>query len=130
MLQLTKDDNLLNRNTISSVKHELIMDYEALANTLTKCIGVNPDIELYELSGELEEADSFMLCTDGLYKHISFREIRKCIYKCQKGVSKSQEVLKQIVLTARNRGGSDDISSIVLTRSENSRSLFEKIIKR
>jgi serine/threonine protein phosphatase PrpC len=129
MQQLTEDDNLLNRHSISSAKYELNRDYEALANTLTKCIGVKPDIELFELSGELEEADSFMLCTDGLYKHISFSEIRKCIYKCQKGASKSQELLKQIVFTARKRGGSDDISSIVLTRSENSRSLFEKLIK-
>lgn len=128
--QLTEDDNLLNRHGISCAKHKLIMDYEALANTLTKCIGVKPDIELLELSGGFEEADSFMLCTDGLYKRISFSEIHKCIYKCQKGALKSQEVLKQIVLTARNRGESDDISSIILTRSENSRSLFEKIIKR
>jgi serine/threonine protein phosphatase PrpC len=130
MQQLTEDDNLLNRHTIPCAKKGLIMDYEALANTLTKCIGVKPDIELLELWGELEEVDSFMLCTDGLYKHISFNEIHKCIYKCQKGVSKSQKILKQIVLTARNRGESDDISSIVLTRSENSRSLFEKITKR
>jgi serine/threonine protein phosphatase PrpC len=130
MQQLTEDDNLLNRHTVSNAKYELNRDYEALANTLTKCIGVKPDIEMFELSGELEETDSFMLCTDSLYNHISFSEIRKCIYKCQKGAAKSQELLKQIVFTARKRGGSDDISSIVLTCSENSRSLFEKLIKR
>jgi len=128
MQQLTEDDNLLNRYIISGIKSEPLMGYEALANTITKCIGVKPDIELLELSGELEEDDSFMLCTDGLYKHVSFNEIHKCIYKCHKGAVKSQEVLQRIVLRARNRGESDDISSIVLTPSKKPRSLLEKLM--
>lgn len=129
MQQLTEDDNLLNRYIISGVKSEPNMGYEAMANTITKCIGVKPDIELFELSGALEEKDSFMLCTDGLYKRISLNEIHKCIYKCHKGAVKSQAVLQQIVLKARNRGESDDISSIVLTPSKNSRSIFKKLMK-
>ena len=128
MQQLTEDDNLLNQYIVSGVKSEPIMGYETLANTITKCIGVKPDIELLELTGELEEEDSFMLCTDGLYKHISFNEIHKCIYKCHKRAVKSQAVLQQIVLSARNRGEFDDISSIVLTPSKNARSLLKKLI--
>jgi PPM family protein phosphatase len=128
MEQLTEDHTLLNRYIISGTKNEPTIDYEAMANTITKCIGVKPDIELFELSGELNEGDSFMLCTDGLYKHTSFREIYKCIHKCDKGDVKSQEVLQQMILRARSRGEFDDISSIVLIHSKNSRGLLKNLI--
>jgi PPM family protein phosphatase len=128
MEQLTEDHTLLNQYIISGTKNEPTMDYEAMANTITKCIGVKPDIELFELSGELEEGDSFMLCTDGLYKHTSFHEIYKYIHKCHKGTVRSQEVLQQIILKARKRGEFDDISSIVLTHSKNSGSLLRRLI--
>lgn len=128
MQQLTMDDNLLNRYIMSGAKSELIMGYEAMTNTITKCIGVKSYIELQELSGVLEEEDNFMLCTDGFYKHIKFNEINKCISNCHKGALKSQEVLRKMVLRARNRGESDDISSIVLTPCKNSSSLLKRLI--
>lgn len=122
--QLTQDDNLLNRYLRSGMKNQPIEGYDILANTITKCIGIKPSIELFELSGELMEKDSFMLCTDGLYKHITHNEIHKFIYKCHKGSVNNQEVLRQIVQRARNRGESDDISSIILTHFKDSKRMF------
>jgi serine/threonine protein phosphatase PrpC len=91
-----------------------------LANTLTRCIGVKAEIELSELSGTFEQKDSFMLCTDGLYKHIKDDELHKCIRKCSRNPGKSREYLQQIAYRARNRGESDDISAILLIGSKGS----------
>jgi serine/threonine protein phosphatase PrpC len=116
--QLTEDDNLLNRYLKSGTGIESFERYTALVNTLTKCVGVKTEIELFEQTGTFEEGDSFMLCTDGLYKHIKNQEIHKCVYKCYRNARKSQVYLRQIVCKARNRGESDDISAIILTGSK------------
>jgi serine/threonine protein phosphatase PrpC len=116
--QLTEDDNLLNRYLRSGTEIEPMESYAVLANTLTKCIGVKAEIELSELSGAFEQKDSFMLCTDGLYKHIKDHELHKCIRKCSRNPGKSREYLQQIAYRARNRGESDDISAILLTASK------------
>ena len=127
--QLTEDDTLLNQYLKSGAESEPVGGYDALANTLTKCIGVKPSVELSEQFGKLDENDSFILCTDGLYKHIGINEIYKCIYKCCKNSKKSLELLQQLVYKARNRGESDDISSITLISIKDSISLLKKFIK-
>jgi serine/threonine protein phosphatase PrpC len=118
--QLTEDDNLLNRYLRSGTEIEPLESYAVLANTLTRCIGVKAEIELSELSGAFEQKDSFMLCTDGFYKHIKDDELHKCIRKCSRNPGKSREYLQQIAYRARNRGESDDISAILLIGSKGS----------
>lgn len=125
--QLTEDDNLLSQYLKSKLDFEDIKDYKDLANTITNCIGVKRDIELYEQTGKMSEKNSFMLCTDGLYKHISYIEIYKSLQKCAESVERAQDFLQQLIFKARKRGETDDISAIIISRNKKQLGLWHKI---
>jgi serine/threonine protein phosphatase PrpC len=127
--QLTEDDNLLNQYLKSGTNNEAIEDYKQLSNTITNCVGVKQDMELFEQSGRFSEKDRFILCTDGLYKHISFVEIHKCMQKCCDDIERTQFHLQQLIDKARKRGEKDDITAIVISGNKNHTGLWHKMME-
>jgi len=127
--QLTEDDNLLNRYLKSGVDYEAVEGYKNLANTITNCLGIKRDLEMFEQSGKVSEKNSFILCTDGLYKHISYIEIVKCMQKCCDDIGRTQDFLQQFISKARKRGELDDISAIIIRRNNNHKGLWNKMIE-
>jgi PPM family protein phosphatase len=127
--QLTVDDNLLNQYLKSGTDFETVQGFMHMANIITNCIGVKRDIEIFEQSGKISERDSFMLCTDGFYKRISYIKIYKRLQKCYGDIERTQECLKQLIYIARKRGEVDDISVIVMIGIKKKAGFWYKIFK-
>jgi protein phosphatase len=78
-------------------------------NVITRAIGVHENPELEIITGAFEESDIFVLCSDGLTKHVSDEEIRQ-----QVSVEDAQSSCEALVELALERGGYDNISVIVV----------------
>jgi protein phosphatase len=99
----------------SLVKAGAISEEEALthpqANIITRAIGVHFDltIDVSKVHQQLKENQYIMLCSDGLYKEVSDKEILNTIFKYQE----PDVVCKKLVEKANQYGGSDNITVLV-----------------
>lgn len=50
-----------------------------MANVITRAVGVEQDVTIDQISGELVRGDIFLLCTDGLNKELSDIQIAQCM---------------------------------------------------
>ena len=78
-------------------------------NVITKAVGVweKPGLEI--VTGAFEESDIFILCSDGLTKHVSDHEIMQYVSCCG-----AQAACSALVDLALERGGIDNVTVIVV----------------
>ena len=87
-------------------------------NVITRAVGVDLELKLDATSGQLENDDRFVLCSDGLTGHVSDVEI---LAISKKG---SPEVFcGELLKLALERGGRDNISIIVVQVSKSDRTI-------
>ena len=79
------------------------------ANVLTKAVGVHQDLHLDADVTEVEAGDRFLVCTDGLYKALPLEKIQSML-----GESFNEHALTGLIEEALQRGGSDNITGIVV----------------
>ncbi len=82
-------------------------------NTLTKAIGLTSEQSTKIQLETIKSGDIFLLCSDGLLESFSEREIEKYLSKEQA----PKELIKEMILDARNRGAKDNITAIILNVS-------------
>jgi len=87
-------------------------------NVITRAIGVDHDLELDAVSGEIEYGDCFILCSDGLTGHVSDAEI---LARSRKATPKT--ACTELLNLALERGGKDNISIIVVQASKADRTI-------
>jgi protein phosphatase len=89
-------------------------------NVITKAVGVHKTPELEIVTGAFEESDIFVLCSDGLTKHVSDKEILQ-----QVSSGSAQSSCDALVELALNRGGLDNITVVVVrsTRGTDARTV-------
>ena len=118
--QETKDHSLVQELVD---KHELT---EAQAredprkNVITRAVGTSPSLEVDTFSLSLKNDESLLLCSDGVLAHLSDDDIKKIIQE----TPDPNNACKKIVDMANERGGSDNISLIILS-SEDSGNFIE-----
>ncbi|MBR0800708.1 serine/threonine-protein phosphatase [Bradyrhizobium jicamae] len=78
-------------------------------NVITKAVGVHENSELEVVTGAVEESNIFVLCSDGLTKHVSDKEILQ-----QVSTGSAQSSCDALVDLALNRGGLDNITVVVV----------------
>lgn len=78
-------------------------------NVITRAIGVHDDPEIEIVTGAFGDSDIFILCSDGLTKHVSDEEIFEHV-----SAGDAQSACEALVGLALNRGGSDNITVIVV----------------
>lgn len=83
-------------------------------NVITKAIGATPDAEPDTMRLALEPEESLVLCCDGVTAHLTDEDIMDAVLN--KG--EPQEACDYIVNTANKRGGTDNISLVILGPSE------------
>ena len=81
----------------------------AQRNVITRCLGTQADVEIDVFTEQLEEGDSFVLCTDGLSGLVSDDEIRRIIDQYV-----PQESVYHLIERANENGGPDNITAIVI----------------
>jgi len=79
------------------------------AQMVTRAIGLHEHVRPDTLHFDLVRGDLFLLCTDGLAKHVTDEEIAKACRKLS-----PQEICRQLIAAANRRGGEDNSSVVVV----------------
>ena len=80
-------------------------------NEITRAVGIMPSIEVDTMKLTLDSDESLLLCCDGVIAHLPDEDIHKIINDSPD----PQSACQKIVDTANERGGSDNISLIILS---------------
>jgi serine/threonine protein phosphatase PrpC len=80
-------------------------------NVITKAVGIMESVEPDTMKLTLDNDESLLLCCDGVIAHLNDEDIHKIICNA----SNPQNACQQIVDLANERGGTDNISLIILS---------------
>jgi protein phosphatase len=79
------------------------------SNVITRAIGVGDVPELEMTSGPLNAGDVFVVCSDGLTRHVEDEEILRCV-----SAYISQQACDHLILLTLERGALDNVTVIVV----------------
>ena len=85
------------------------------ANVTTRAIGANDDLQVEVKLLALEEGDSFLICSDGLFKEVTEIEMHQIM---QRG-GNADAIVKHLMTLAKSRTARDNISVISVTIASN-----------
>lgn len=112
--QMTVDDVWENQpDIIASYEPQRIKEH-AYYGKLVRAVGVSKNAELSEQIDTLEGGGRFLLCSDGLYKMCTEKEIKK-ILRRYKGNRNGDKLLKQMMRRVYADGARDN-TSVILVR--------------
>ena len=111
ILQLSQDHTELEELLVKGVVTREEAKTWRAANALTRAIGATDDVELEITSGPLLPGDTFVICSDGLTRHVTDEEILQHVDNAM-----SQQACDRLVALTLERGGTDNVTLIVLRR--------------
>jgi serine/threonine protein phosphatase PrpC len=80
---------------------------EEFEHVLTRSLGTHPHVEVDTVFVELAPDDLFLMCTDGVYKHLAESEIEQVAGACGPG-----ELVDELVSRCREVGGVDNMTAV------------------
>ena len=81
-------------------------------NVITRAVGISSSLEADIKTVQLKNDESLLLCCDGVIAHLTNDDIEKIVQE----TPDPQHACKKIVDMANDRGGSDNISLIILSK--------------
>ena len=109
---MTTDHNLaqerVRRGEISQDKAQFL----STANILTRAIGVHQNLRVDMDFAHLEPDDRYLICTDGLYKELTFSQITSGLNNQTIDLA-----LEELTDTALKMGAKDNLSAVILEAS-------------
>lgn len=83
----------------------------SMGHLLTRVLGTQSSVpvDISELPGGVKKGDIFLLCSDGLTKHVSDRQIAKTLFRLPPA-----SAARELVREAHSEGGSDNITVSVV----------------
>lgn len=108
--QLTQDHSLLRELIDLGQLDEQQASGFLYKNIITKAIGTEPNVEPSVNCFEFKKHDRFLLCSDGLSDLLSAEEIRDILNH----FSDNEKALKKLVDVAKDRGGHDNITVMLI----------------
>lgn len=112
MLQLTKDDTLVNALVDSGSITENEAQFHPKKNILLQAVGVSENVNVSFITKEIND-ETVLLCSDGLYNSLFDEQMIEIV---NQDIS-LEEVSHQLIQKANNYGGHDNIG-IVLMRDK------------
>jgi len=107
LIQLTRDhshvQDLVDQGLIKAEDAES----HAMANVITRAIGIVDPVEIDSRMMEVEPDDQFLLCSDGLSRMVSDKEIEAIMAN-----KNSDEIVQSLLHTALVRGATDNVTII------------------
>ncbi len=113
IIQLTRDHSLVKEMMDNGQISKQDMHSHPKRNILTKALGTEPHIEPDFYKGTLKLGETLLLCTDGLTNLLSEEEI----FRTAKDVSCKEKVIQDLIATANDRGGHDNITVVLIQNS-------------
>jgi serine/threonine protein phosphatase PrpC len=107
--QITEDHSWVQEQ----VRHGLITEEQARKhpqrNIVTRSIGSKPTVEVDLLTGQLNDGDTLLLCSDGLTGVVQDNEIQTIVTN-----NSAQEAARRLIALANSRGGPDNITVLIV----------------
>lgn len=115
--QLTQDHDLVGESVRSGVLTPEEAAESGLGNVITRSIGSQPDVipDISEI--KIESKDSFILCSDGLTRHVPDQEILRIVQR----TPDPQHAAESLADLALKGGGRDNVTVMVLRSKGHSR---------
>lgn len=121
--QLTRDHSFVAEQVRQGRMTEQEAGQSGLQNVLLRALGVGPDVEV-DITDELMlDGDTILLCSDGLTRELMDAQIAGILGDC----NDAQEAADQLVNAAKQSGGSDNITAIVLRGAAKSAGALARI---
>jgi len=111
--QITRDHSWVNEQ----VQADIITEQEArehlYRNIITRSLGTKPDVDIDFFKRKLQLGDVLVLCCDGLSNEVEDDEIARIV-----STNGAQESVQALIDLANQRGGPDNITTIVVRVGE------------
>ena len=109
--QITRDHSLVRELVDMGRIEETSPHYAFHRNVLTRGLGLREHVavDLYELQ-DLEDGDHLLLSSDGLHELVRPEELAACL---EKFGADTEGACEELVRTARERGGPDNITAVI-----------------
>lgn len=115
IVQITKDHSVVQDLKDQGIITEEEAKVHPYRNVITRCLGMQAEIEVDTFSLELEIGDRILMCTDGLTNLVTNEEIRQMVTSSED----LDAICKKLVATANERGGHDNITVVILYNDGN-----------
>ncbi len=106
LTQITRDHSLVQEMVERGELDEAAAQVHPQANIITRAIGAEGALELEKLSSRIQAGDRFLLCSDGLFKALSERDIAACLA--------AGEDPAALLDRALARGARDNVTAVVV----------------
>ncbi len=111
--QLTEDHSLVNEQLRAGLIKEEDLPRLTNRNVITRSVGFEREVQVDILERSLSPGDLYLLCSDGLSGMIGDDLIDKIIRK--HGPSHPEAIVEECIEEAKNAGGDDNVTVMVLT---------------
>ncbi len=110
VVALTRDHNVKSDHVFAIARGESPEPFFGNPHALTRCVGQPPPLEGDHSEHALASGDRYLVCTDGITRCITPHEIQRQLAEA----SDAQSVAEKLVALARERGGFDNATAVVL----------------
>lgn len=112
--QATRDHSLVQEKLRAGLISRKDVKNDRMKNVITRSVGFEPEVnvEVYQMS--VETGDTFMVCSDGLSGLMEDPEILAVVQKQFFKGDDIQKTVNDLVATANNNGGDDNITTIMV----------------
>ncbi|MEZ4703644.1 MAG: Stp1/IreP family PP2C-type Ser/Thr phosphatase [Bdellovibrionota bacterium] len=114
IIQITEDHSLVHEQLKSGLITEEEAKTHQLKNIITRSVGVQEEVEVDTIVWKIMQGDFYVMCSDGLSNMVDDQEILSIVKEDNLELS-----ARDLVDTANQRGGEDNITLILLKVLEN-----------
>jgi protein phosphatase len=108
--QITEDHNLVAELVAQGRLSEEEAEFHPRRNIMTRALGVDPDVPVDLFLEDAGPGDRYLLCSDGLPREVKDDHIASILRRLRD----PGEAAKELVDEAKRRGGSDNITVVVV----------------
>lgn len=113
LMQLTRDHSHVQELVDQGLIRAEDAESHAMANVITRAIGIVDPVEVDSRLMEVKPDDQFLLCSDGLSRMVSDKEIARMMAD-----KETQEITQSLLHTALVRGASDNVTIVSVQNSQ------------
>lgn len=108
--QMTRDHSMVQKYIDEGTMSEEEANQSKMANALTRAIGGEDDLKVDMRIDEIQHGDSFLLCSDGLYREVTETEMTLLMSSGENCASITNNLLQ----SALNNGAKDNVTVSVV----------------
>lgn len=110
LVQITKDHSYVQEQVDAGLLTPEQARYHPYSNVITRCVGASDEVEADVYRGDIRAGDVFLVASDGLTGMVDDRRLQQLLL----ARSGPGRIVDALIAEANNRGGLDNITTIVV----------------